>query len=217
MKKLLITSLVVTGLLLSSSVVVQACSKDKGKCSKCAEKTQKCKITKLKKKVKPLWIHKDSLGITEDQLNKIKDIKHKAIKKMIQLHADKDIVMIDLDSAMRAESINVNVVNKLIDSKYVSKKKTAKTYVKAISDIQKVLTEGQRAQWKKMALKEKFGRSKCSKCANSSGDKICPITGKLFSESGSSCPKCAAFLKDKFCPITGKPLGNKGSSKGSTK
>jgi Spy/CpxP family protein refolding chaperone len=184
MKKILMAGVLITGLIMANPAVVLACSQQKTQCAKCEAKAQQCKISELKKKVKPLWIHKDVLSIKEDQLNKIKDIKHKAIKELIQLNADKEIVMVDLESAMRGDSIDVNSINKLIDTKYAAKNKTAKTYVKAIGDIQKVLTKEQRAQWGEISVKSKLSEEKCAKCASSDG-KICPLTGKSLDGKGS--------------------------------
>lgn len=186
MKKFLMAGVLIAGLIVANPAIVLACPQQKGQCAKCEAKAQQCKISELKKKVKPLWIHKDVLGINEDQLTKVKDIKQKAIKELIQLNADKEIVMVDLESAMRGESIDITVINKLIDAKYSAKSKTAKVFVKAISDIQNVLTKEQRAQWKEMCTESELGGSDCAKCAASSDGKICPLTGKSLEGKGSS-------------------------------
>lgn len=191
MKKFLMAGLLVAGLIIANPAVVFACPQQKEQCSKCEAKAQQCKISQLKKKVQPLWFNKEALDIKEDLLNKIKDIKHGAIKELIQLSADKEIVMVDLKSAMWADLIDVNVVNKLIDDKYAFENKTAKTYIKAIGDIQKVLSEEQRAKWHEMSVKAEL--------------------------SGANCAKCAAASDGKVCPLTGKPLDGKGSPKGSMK
>jgi len=185
MKKFLMAGVLITGLVMANPAIVLACPQQKEQCVKCEAKAQQCKISKLKKKVKALWAHKDVLGVNEDQLAKIKDIKHKAIKELIQLNADKEIVMVDLESAMRGDLIDIAVINKLIDAKYTAKNKTAKTYVKAISDIQKVLSKEQRALWKEMCAKSELGGSECAKCAASSEGKICPLTGKSLDGKGS--------------------------------
>ncbi len=190
MKKALLASLIIAGMVMANTTTVQAWSGKKGGCMKCASKAEKCKISKLKKKVKPLWKNQAELGITDDQLKQIKEIKHAAIKEMIQLKADKDIIMVDLKSAMKSPSINVGQVNSMIDAKYATKVKTAKTFVKALADIQQVLTEEQRVKWLEM----------CKKCC-SSGD------------CGGKCGKGGG----NYCPITGKPMHGKGSAKGSMK
>ncbi|VAX38173.1 hypothetical protein MNBD_UNCLBAC01-595 [hydrothermal vent metagenome] len=167
MKKVLL-GMMIAGLIVANPVFVQACSKEKkSECKKSGSKESTCKISKLKAKVKILWVNKDEFKITDDQLTKIKDIKHEAIKKLIQLKADKDVVMVDLKSAMWSDIIDVDTVNKLIDTKYAAKIKASKMYIMAISAIQNVLSADQRAQWK-------------ANCAKSflADKKICPLEGK---------------------------------------
>jgi len=183
MKKTILSALLITGLITAAPGAVFACgscAQDSApsKCSSCQEKAKTCKITKLKKKVKLLWAHQEQLKIADDQLTRIKDIKHKAIKELIQLKADKEIIMVDLQSAMRASQLNLGEVNTLIDAKYAALTKTAKTFAKALGDIQNVLTADQRAQWS--AMLKAMGDSSCPNCG---GTKFCPYTGKKLKES----------------------------------
>lgn len=190
MRKFLMVGLLMAGLLVVQPVGVYACAKKESSCAKCALKAQYCKIFKLTKEVKMLWAHQDALGITDKQLEQIKTIKHKALKTLIQLKADVDIVKVDLTSAMWQDTMDVAVASRLVEAKYAAKAQSAKTYVKAIGDIQQVLTVDQRAQWKNM---------KGSQCAQAD----CPL------KSGAGATK--------VCPLTGKVIGGKGSVKGSMK
>jgi Spy/CpxP family protein refolding chaperone len=183
MKKLLL-GLLIAGFVLTNTPISMACSKGKASsCATCQYKAKTCKITKLKSKTSLLWTNQECMAITDEQLEKVKVIKHKAIKELIQLKADVDIIKVDVTSLLYADSMDLSKVNKLIDAKYSKKNKTAKTYVKAVSDIQKILTEEQRAKWQSSCSK---GSSDCAKCASSSGPKICPITGKTLGDKGSS-------------------------------
>ncbi len=174
-----------------------ACHKGGCKGSSCSQgKASKCKITKLKKMTKMLYWHKDALEITDDQMDQIKSVKHTAIKTLIKLRADKDIVKVDLKSEMWEDMIDVDRVNDLIDQKYAIKTSASKVYVKAIADILKILNEDQRKMVKKIAKHKKMGKS----CGTS-----------------SCCGKCGSGGAGKVCPITGKPLDGKGSMKGSMK
>ncbi len=192
MKKFLIVALVMAGIITINSNSAFACSKDKTQCDYSAGH---CKISKLKKKVRSLWVNQDVLGVTDDQLDNIKDIKYAAIKKLIQLKADKEIILVDFHSAMWKDLIDVNKVDNLIDKKYASKKKAAKTYVKAMSDIQKVLSDDQRSQWRTILKKAKLGDA---------DKKLCSLRGKELNGQ-------------KFCPLMGEPSDEKGSPKGSMK
>ena len=180
MKKLWITGLLVAGLVAINPAYIFASSHKDGQCAKYECKKSKCKIQKLKKKTKPLCTYKEHLKITDEQSDQIKAIKNKAMKDLIQLKADKDIVKVDLKSAMHEEMIDLGEVNRLVDAKYTAKTNSAKVYVKAISDIQKVLNEEQRAHWLDMCQKDKGYKSDCG-----SSGKICPITGKHLDGKGS--------------------------------
>lgn len=182
-----------------------------GKCQKCP-KSQKTKIEKLKGKAMMLWKHKDVLDLTDDQMKELKKIKHAAIKDMIRLQADVDVTKVDITAAMWEEQIDTGKVNKLIDTKYGAKNNIAKTYVKALADMQRVLTDEQRATWLQMRMWKKMNKSCCGKSGCSKGKSDCGKCEKM----GGMCDKCSKKSKEGFCPITGKPLSkDKGSMKGS--
>jgi len=175
MKKLLVSGLVISGLIMASPTALLAGGHGGSKCYKSSQKESSCKSSKLKKKLKTLWANKDALELKDKQLDKIADIKHTALKDLIQLKADKEIVAVDIKTAFWADSIDLNKVNDLIDKKYAAKAKTAKVFAKALSDVQKVLTIKQNEQWKEIMLKAYLSKGRCSKCASA---KFCPLTGK---------------------------------------
>jgi len=193
MKKLTLAVMLVFGLMLGNPTGAQACPK----CSQDSGKNA-CKIAKLKKEAVLLLTHKEHLALTDEQTNKIKDVKHQAMKDIIQQNANIDVIMIDVQSAMWKEKIDLEQVNKLIDSKYGAKVKIAKAYVKAVSDIQSVLNDEQR---------KKVQEIKTSVALSGN----CPVKG---------CASCRGASDGSICPITGKPIGPKGQgyqAKGSTK
>lgn len=211
-KRLSVLSLVTVGMLstlLVFGTIAQACpSGSKGK-------AQKCKIGQLKKNAKMLWLHKDHLKLTDEQLDQIKDIKHSAIKDIIRLKADIDVTKVDIKSEMWMEQIETGKVNKLIDQKYASKNNIAKTYVKALADMQKVLDDDQRAKWREIRIWKKMSSSCGGQCGGvcdmCSAKSSCPMCIK----AGGTCMKCSKS-KGGICPLTGKPLSQgKGSMKGS--
>ena len=123
-----------------------------------------------------------------------------AFKEAIKIaKAEIDVIKVDVKTAMWKEKIDLAEVNKLIDKKYNAKAKLAKTYVKAVSDIQGVLSAEQLSQLHEMKVQAKLTKD-CKKCGH---DK--------------KCTKCAAKSGGKFCPITGKPLDTAGYDKGSMK
>ena len=178
MKRIILSMLLVVGFIAAYPSGVQAGQHGDGGCSKCAEKAKACEISKLKQKVGLLWENQAELKITEKQMSDIKEVKHNAIKQLIQFNADKEIVMVDLESQMWKDTMDIDAVNPLIDAKYVAKTKSAKTVAKAIADIQQILNVEQRVGWKKLCKEEKEDEGKgCSKGA-ASQQKLCPITGK---------------------------------------
>ena len=187
MKNRILMIALVLGLALLNPATGSACQKCKG-----GEK-KTCKITKIKDQATLLWMHKDYLGLNEEQVSKLKDIKHKAIKDIIRAKAEVDVIKVDLKSALWKETINVPDVNKLIESKYTAKEKIAKIYVQAVSDMQMLLNENQRSKAFEMVVMAKMKGT-------------CPI---------GDCKSCAG--SGKTCPVTGKSLDGKGSPKGSMK
>ena len=180
MKKVL-AAVLITGLMVVSPVSVMA-GGHKGDCSKHEAKASKCKVTKLKGEMKKYWKFADDLELTDEQLGKIADIKHEAMKQLIQQSADVKIIKVDVTTAMWAKQIDTGKVNKLIDQKYNAKNKLAKTYVQALADAQAVLNDDQRAMMQEKKLACYLGKSDCGKCG---GGKVCPITGKKLEGKGS--------------------------------
>ena len=176
MKKLLISSLIITGLVLASPMAATADNhKECGVRSECSksEKDSKCLVTKLKGKTKLLWENKEDLGLKDAQLDKIKEIKYATIKQLIRLDADKKIAKVELKSLWYEDVVDVDKANVAIDAKYKAKADSAKVFTKAISDIQNELTKEQRDKWKEHCKASEKGE--CGKCAKA---KFCPLTGK---------------------------------------
>lgn len=179
-KRILFLSLILAAAFMSAAIDASACTA----CPKKESDQNECKMAKLKSVGKLLWSNKDLLGLTEEQLDKIKDIKHSALKDLIRLNAEVDVLEIDLQSEMWEPLIAVETVNGLLDQKFAAKNKIAKTFVQAVADMQQVLSEDQRAKVLKLKMQEKQdkeqgGKSACGKCPKTAGgEKVCPITGK---------------------------------------
>jgi Spy/CpxP family protein refolding chaperone len=91
----------------------------------------------ISEKAMMLIANDDELGLTEDQLKKIKDLKHKTKKDMIMKDAEIDVVAVDAKALLWDDPIDIVAVNKLIDSKYDLKKAKAKAFVAALADLTK--------------------------------------------------------------------------------
>lgn len=102
----------------------------------------------------------EELGLSDEQVKKIKDLKMLVKKDLIRKKADIDILAIDIKSAMREDVIDVNAVNALIDKKYEIKKEKAKSLVAALAVLKTLLTEEQRKKLKTLCGKEKGKKKK---------------------------------------------------------
>lgn len=186
MKKSILWIGLIAGILVFQPIITEASGHQKSK---------ECKVGELKDQMKILWTNQEALKISDQQLDTIKDIKHEAVKQLIQLQADKEIIAVDLKSFMNEDVIDVNKVNPLIDEKYRAKAEIKKAYTKAVSDVQQVLNAQQRAQWEQMYNnddKTGYGNPK-------QHGKGC--------EKGCDCSKGMEKKSEiKNCPITGRPL-----------
>jgi len=189
-KRILFLTLILAGAFMLAAIDASACTA----CHKKESDQNECKMAKLKSVGKLLWSNKDFLGLTEEQLNKIKDIKHSGLKDLIRLNAEVEVLEIDLQSEMWEPQIAVETVNGLLDQKFAVKNKIAKTFVQAVADMQQVLSEEQRGKALKLAKQAKEDKEKCGKFA----------CGKCSKSDCGKCPKTADG--EKFCPITGKIL-----------
>lgn len=94
--------------------------------------------------------NKEGLGLTDEQVKKIKDLKMKAKKESIKAEADIEITALDIKSAMWEEKIDTEAVNALIDKKYELKKQNAKSMVKTYAELKGILTAEQKAKMKEL-------------------------------------------------------------------
>ena len=107
-------------------------------------------------KAHKLFKNKDELGLTEKQVDKLKDLKVRTKKDLIRKNADIEIIALDIKSQLYGEKVNVKVVNDLIDKKYEIKKAKAKALVAAYAELKDVLTKAQKEK-----LKELYEEKKC--------------------------------------------------------
>jgi Spy/CpxP family protein refolding chaperone len=97
-------------------------------------------------KVKMIKKHQEEIGVTDDQMHQIKDIKTALKKDTIRKQAEIDILKIDIRSLMHKEQVDVKAVYKLIDKKYENKKAKAKKAVESFAQLKKIITKDQMAK-----------------------------------------------------------------------
>lgn len=91
------------------------------------------------------------IGLSDEQVSKIKMLKIKAKKSSIKLDADIKILALDIKEAIGKDDIDINNVNSLIDKKYTLKAQKAKDMIAAKANIKKLLTKEQLKKVKDMS------------------------------------------------------------------
>jgi len=105
----------------------------------------------------------DEIGLSDDQVEKLKDLKHATKKDMIQKNADIEILGLDSKHLLYKDKVDLDVLNSIIDKKYDVKKAKAKVLVKAIADLKGILKGTQLDSLKAIYKGEK--KNYCAKCA----------------------------------------------------
>lgn len=119
---------------------------------------------KLMKKAHFILKNKEELGLTDEQVDKVKTLKIETKKSLIRQKADIAIIAIDIKAALWEDTIDKVAIGKLIDQKYDLKKASAKTLVGAYADMKSVLTDEQKEKCKELfKSKIKEWKGKCSK------------------------------------------------------
>jgi len=103
---------------------------------------------KFSKKAHFILKNKEELGLSDEQVKQVKDLKIKTKKNLIGKKAEIEILGLDIKAAMWSDPLDVNTVNKLIDKKYDLKKDKAKSLVGAYAALKGLLTEEQKEKMK---------------------------------------------------------------------
>ena len=90
------------------------------------------------------------LGLSEDQISKIKALKYNVEKSSIKEDADIKSIALDIREAIRKDDVDANAVNSLIDKKYALKAQKAKDDVEAYVSLKKILTSDQQKKLKEI-------------------------------------------------------------------
>ena len=99
--------------------------------------------------------NQEELGLSDDQVKKVKDLKIASKKDLIRKKAEIDLLVLDIKAALWEDTVDINAVNALIDKKYEIKKAKAKSLVAALVALKEVLTEEQQKKLKGLCKKGK--------------------------------------------------------------
>ena len=97
--------------------------------------------------------NEEDLGLSDEQIGKIKDLKLETRKDLIKKDAEIETLALDIKAKLSEDVIDTKSAGELIDRKYELKKEKAKAIVEAIASLKNTLTEEQRKKlkglWKK--------------------------------------------------------------------
>jgi len=144
--------------LMFSFTVPVAQAYDSGKAKACHGKSSKGLDKKFFSKAHFILKNKEELGLSDDQVKKIKALKIKTKKDLIRSKASIDLLAVDVKAELWTDVIDANAVNNLIDQKYELKKAKAKSLVGAYIALKNILTEEQKKGLKGLCGKGKAGK-----------------------------------------------------------
>ncbi len=99
---------------------------------------------KFLKKAQMLLKHWGELNLSDEQVRKIRALKHDVKKDIIMKDAQIEVIGLDVKALLREDVIDVEQANALIEQKYDIKKAKAKLLVKALADLKNILTDEQK-------------------------------------------------------------------------
>ena len=152
MNKKFVGSVLVVFALIFGILTLEAYARDSGKTKKHHWDFEK----KFSYKARFILENKKELGLLDEQVKKIKDLKIEAKKDLIRKKAELDILALDIKGELWRDTIDTDRVNKLIDKKYELKKEKAKSLVNTYVALKNILTDEQREKMKEL-------RKKCQK------------------------------------------------------
>lgn len=118
---------------------------------------------KFFKKIKMMYVYQDEIGLSDEQMDKIKAIKIDLKKDLIMKKAQIQVIMVDVKAALYEDEINVEAVSALVDKKYEIKKAKMKKLIQAYADVKKILTQDQMDNLKKICMDQKKLKMKSDK------------------------------------------------------
>lgn len=105
---------------------------------------------KFYKKAMLIVKNQEELGLSDEEVKKIKDLKVATKKDLIRKKAEIEVLGLDIMAAMWEDTINLEAVNTLIDKKYELKKQKTKSIVAACVALKGILTEEQQEKLKSL-------------------------------------------------------------------
>jgi len=105
---------------------------------------------KFCKKAMLIVKNQEELGLSDEEVKKIKDLKITTKKDLIMKKAEIEVLGLDIKAALWEDTIDLGSVNTLIDKKYELKKQKTKSIVAAYVALKGMLTKEQQGKLKSL-------------------------------------------------------------------
>lgn len=99
--------------------------------------------------------HEEELGLSDAQVDALTELKHGIKKQVIQSDAGIEVLKMDIMHGLRANPVDVEALNGLIDRKYELKKEKARLLVQGIASVKSTLKSEQYEKMKELWKAEK--------------------------------------------------------------
>jgi len=107
-------------------------------------------------KAKLIKKYGEEAGLTEDQIQQVKDLKYTTQKQVVEMNAKIESLKLDIWRAIYTDPADLTKINTLIDQKYDVKRDKAKLLVDAYIQMKNIPTK---EQWKQIkSAKGQCGR-----------------------------------------------------------
>jgi Spy/CpxP family protein refolding chaperone len=127
------------------------------KCGKCGQGLD----SKILKKLHLAIEYQDELEASDSQIRKIRELKMRLKKDLIQRKAAIDLMGVDIKSKLWANDIDKKEINQLIDRKYELKKAKAKSLVEALIELKDILKDEQEEKLKDLMHHSRRMQHRC--------------------------------------------------------
>lgn len=94
--------------------------------------------------------NQDELGLSEEQVDALRNLKHETKKSVIMQNAEIEVIKVDAKHLLYQFPVDVEAINKLIDQKYEIKKAKAKGLVAAFAKLKEIVGEDGWAEMKEL-------------------------------------------------------------------
>jgi len=101
-----------------------------------------------------LMMNQDEIGLTDEQIDKVKSIKMATKKNLILQDANIAVLKIDIRGMMKQDPVPMDEIDALIDQKYSLKSDRAKMLVSAYVDMKGVLSDEQKEKTKEIWMSQ---------------------------------------------------------------